>query len=136
MHETLTLPTGLIHSALDPACLRFHFSLPPPQFCMSGVMLGLLVASPHASPPTLGSSYFTGRASVGEETQKPFQRKQPLRPENREMGAKSVQSSFITLGSLQLCLAVLDVCLSRSVCLSLFFSLSLRLSLSLCLTLC
>lgn len=81
--------------------------------------MALLAAPPHASPPTLGSSYFTGRVSVGKETQKPFQGKQPLRPENREMGAKLVQSSFITLGSLQLCLAVLDVCLSRSVSLSL-----------------
>lgn len=96
MHETFTLPIGLIHSALDPACFPFCFSPPPPQFCLSGVMLGSAGCPSRCftSHPCL--FLFHRGVSIGKETQRPFQRKQPLGTESGEMGAKSVQPSFIT----------------------------------------
>ena len=96
MHETFILPIGLIHSALDPACFPFRCSPPPPQFCLSGVMLGSAGCPSQRITSHRWVFLFHRGVSIGKETQKPFQRKQPLGTESREMGAKSVQPSFIT----------------------------------------
>ena len=96
MHETFTLPIGLVHSALDPACFPFCSSPPPPQFCLSGVMLGSAGCPSRRITSHPWGFLFHGGVSIGKETQRPFQRKQPLGTESREMGAKSVQPSFIT----------------------------------------
>ena len=96
---------------------------PPPQFCLSGVMLGSADCPSRriTSHPCL--FLFHRGVSIGKETQRPFQRKQPLGTESREMGAKSVQPSFITRLGQFATLPRSVRCLLSHCCLSLFLSL-------------
>lgn len=128
MHETFTLPEGLVHSALDPACFPFCSSCP---HLSSGRwsdawLSGLPLPTHHL--PSLNFLFHRG-VSIGKETQRPFQESNPQGTESRRNGSKSVQPSFITRLGRCATRPRSVRCLSVPLFVCLYFSLSFSLSL-------
>lgn len=133
----IILYTLAIHTpgrtSLDPVSFWSPFPLPShcsllPEVKKSWAQRGQLPLSVHHPPPQPWVLLSTRQVSVGKEKQEqPFQRKQPLRPNCREIRGRISSVQFYNLGW---CIAVL---LSvRGCCLSLSFSLFQSLSPFLC----
>ena len=90
-------PPHRTDSFCSRSCLLPILLLPAPASVLlewsDARLSGLPLPTHHLPPLSLPVSQ---RGQYRKETQKPFQRKQPLGTESREMGAKSVQPSFIT----------------------------------------
>lgn len=123
MYEMFTLPIGLIHSALDPACFRFHFSLPPPQFCMSGVMLG----SAGCPSPCITSRpwifLFHRAGQCRKRDTEAFSREATLEARKQRNGGQISSVQFYNLGQFAALLSSVR-CLSVPLCFSVSLSFS------------